>query len=174
MTPTDPQANASARRLILGAIVVVFAIIGTCSMYFLAPRGDRVGAIDLTAPAPLTVQLAAGRVFNFRLDATLPSPRNENSTRAKHNAVYDTLGESQIVVTATREGRRPIVARCAAYDGRATSASDTDAEIAVRGIPLTCSFGEETEGRYALTATVTWARGVTARHAVLEVRVAKP
>lgn len=94
--------------------MVVLGGIGTCAAYFLAPRGEPVGAIDLVAPAPLTVNLAARSTLSFRLDATLPMPTNEPSTRAKHNAVYNTLGESRLVLTATREGGAPSVARCAA------------------------------------------------------------
>jgi hypothetical protein len=50
------------------------------------------------------------------------------------------------------------------------SASDTDTEVAVSGIPLTCAFADASPGRYVIAAEVTWARGVTARRASLEVR----
>ncbi len=144
--------------------------IGTCAAYFLAPRGERVGAIDLIAHAPITVNLAARSKLSFRLDATLPSPTNEHSSRSKRNAVYNTLGESRLVVTVTREGGAPQVTRCAAYEGRFVSASDTNTEVAVTGIPLTCAIDDASPGRYTITAQATWARGVTARRASLEVR----
>lgn len=170
MDPSPPRSGSSPALLIAVAVVVVLGGIGTCAAYFLAPRGERVGAIDLVAPAPLTVTLAASGALSFRLDATLPSPTNENSSRAKRNAVYATLGESRLVLTATREGAPPRVARCAAYEGRFVSASDTTTEVAVHGIPLTCRFDNASAGRYVVAAQVTWARGVRASRASLEVR----
>ncbi|MDO9020928.1 MAG: hypothetical protein Q8S73_00430 [Deltaproteobacteria bacterium] len=174
MTSTPSRSGSSPGLLIAGAFAVVLGGIGTGAAYFLTPRGERVGAIDLAAPAPaaLTVNLAARSTLSFRLDATLPSPSSESSSRAKRNAVYDTLGESRLVLTATREGGARRTARCAAYEGRFVSASDTESEVAVSGIPLSCAFADADPGRYAITAEVTWARGVTARRASLEVRAA--
>ena len=172
MTSAPPRSGSSPGLLIAGAFALVFGGIGTGAAYFLAPRGERVGAIDLAAPAALTVNLAARSTLSFRLDATLPSPTSESSSRAKRNAVYDTLGESRLVLTATREGGARRTVRCAAYEGRFVSASDTEAEVAVTGIPLTCTFADADAGRYVITAEVAWARGVTARRASLEVRAA--
>jgi len=81
VTSAAPRSGSSPGLLIASAFVVVLGSIGTCAAYFLAPRGERVGAIDLTAPAPLTVNLAAPSTLSFRLEATLPAPTSENSSR---------------------------------------------------------------------------------------------
>jgi len=172
VTSTAAPSNPRHALFILGAIAVVFAVIGAGAAYSLGPRGERVGAIELTAPAPLTVNLAAPSALSFRLDATLPLPSSEPSGRSKRNAAYNTLGESRIVLTVTREGAAPRVIRCAAYDGRFVSASDTSTEVAVSGIPLTCALADASAGRYVITAQATWARNMRVRRASLEVRAA--
>ncbi len=157
--------------LILGAIALAVTSIGTCAYFALGAEGEHVGAIDLAGGAPsLTVTLSAPSTLSFRLDATLPSPTDENSSRATRNAVYDTLGESALTLTDAHEARAPRVARCAAYEGRFVSSSDTETEVAVHGIPLTCTFDDAEPGEHVITAAVSWARSVTVRSAILEVR----
>ncbi|MBK8258731.1 MAG: hypothetical protein IPK82_39505 [Polyangiaceae bacterium] len=172
---SDANQSSKTPLFILGAIALSIAGIGMGAYFALGAKGEPVGNIVLTDSAPsLKFNLAKASTLSFRLDATLPAPTNENSSRATRNAVYDTLGESNLTVTDSYQGRAPRVAQCAAYDGRFVSASDTKTEVAVQGIPLKCTFTGAEPGEHTLTATVIWARGVTARSAVLEVRAEAP
>jgi hypothetical protein len=173
MSDTNPSAKIPL--FILGAIALALATIGTCAYLALGAKGEPVGTLALTEDAPsLRVTLSAQSTLSFRLDATLPSPTNENSSRARRNAVYDTLGESKLTLTDAHEGRAPRVAHCAAYNGRFVSAGDTSTEVAVHGIPLECTFTGAEPGEHVITAAASWARGVAVRSAVIEVRAEAP
>jgi hypothetical protein len=172
------ESNETAPRsklpLFMAGMFALFAAgIGTCAAIFLMPKGERVGVIDLTAPTPLTVALHADSTLSFRLDTTVVAPEGESSSRATRNVVYDTLGESTITLTRTPQGGPPSVATCKAYDGRFVSANDTETEVSVHGIPLTCTFTHVSGGQHVFTAQVVWARDLVVRAATLEVREAR-
>jgi hypothetical protein len=156
--------------MILVPIGICLAIITSLAAYFLWPRGERIGQLDLRAPAPqLDIDLATGDTLNFRLDATVRDSGYPNSSRSRTNAVHDELAASKITVELTRSGVVVGSATCGAFDGKATTTSSGSDDVATSGLPLRCTLRARQAGRYQLRARVAWVpRDI--RAALLEVR----
>ena len=156
--------------MVLLPIGICLAIITSLAAYFLWPRGERIGQLDLRAAAPqLEVDLAAGDTLNFRLDATVRSSDYPNSSRSRTNAVHDELAASKITVELTLRGAAVGSATCGAFDGKATTTSSGSDDVATSGLPLRCRLRASRAAKYQLRARVAWVpRDV--RAAMLEVR----
>ena len=104
MPDADPApAQKSPAVLVFGAFGLFLAIIGSCGVYFLWPRGERLGAIDLRAdPATLSVDLGAGDKLNFRIDTVTVGTTTgySNSSRSRTNKVQEELKASVITITS--------------------------------------------------------------------------
>lgn len=173
--PSQDAPSAGPQRLVLLVVAITLGGFATCAAYNLWPRGQRVGALDLTAPDPrLTVTVAAGSTLSFRLDTVVTAPFPSDSGRSLRNATCEALGASTIVLTDTLPGGQSVQARCPAYDGRFVSADSRGDVVAVDGIPVTCTLGPLSAGAHTLTARIAWARGLRARVATLEVRETRP
>jgi len=160
---------------VLLIMALVVGGIGTCAAYSLWPRGQRVGALDLTAATPsLTVTLAEGSTLSFRLDTVVTAPFPARDGRSFRNATYDALGASTLTLTDTPARGESEVTTCPAYDGRFVSADNSGNVVTINGIPVTCSFGRLAAGPHTLTARIVWARGLRAQVATLEVRETRP
>jgi hypothetical protein len=156
-------------------MAIVLAVIGSCAAYFLWPRGQRVGAVDLLAAEPsLNVDLKQGDTLSFRLDATVGTESGyPDSSRSRTNAVHDQLETSTIAVTLTQDGNLEASTRCGAYDGKATTSSSSETDVATSGLPLKCALVASKSGKHALTVTVAWVPA-DMRKATLEVRRQRP
>ena len=167
--PSPPRRNPAI--LIVFAIGIFVACIASLAAYFLWPRGDRVGEMDLRAAAPtLAVDLAAGDTLSFRLDVTVGTDSGyPNSSRSRNNAVHDQLEASKLAVTLAQGDGPGTSTTCGAYDGKATTVSGSSSEVESSGLPLRCSLVAKTAGRHTITARVTWVPK-DVREAKLEVR----
>jgi hypothetical protein len=156
--------------MVLVPIGICLAIITSLAAYFLWPRGERIGQLDLRAAAPqLDVDLAAGDTLNFRLDATVRNRDYPNSSRSRTNAAHDQLAASKLTVELTLNGAAVGSATCGAFDGKATTTSSGSDDVATSGLPLRCTLRARSAARYQLRARVAWVpRDV--RAATLEVR----
>ena len=165
----SPAPKGSA-LMVLVPIGICLAIITSLAAYFLWPRGERIGRLDLRAPAPqLDVDLAAGDTLNFRLDATVRDTGYPNSSRSRTTAVHDELAASKITVDLTLNGAPVGSATCGAFDGKATTTSSGSEDVTTSGLPLRCTLRARNPGKYQLRAGVAWVpRDV--RAATLEVR----
>jgi len=170
-TPEPSKAPKNPALLVLIPIAIFLAVIGSCAAYFLWPRGQKVGAVDLLATAPtLSVDLKAGDTLSFRLEATVGTENGyPDSSRSRTNAVHDQLEKSVISITLAQNGSAYASTQCAAYDGKATTSSSSETDVATSGLPLECSLLAAKPGKHTLTASVTWAPA-DMRKATLEVR----
>lgn len=152
-------------------MAVFLAVVASCAAYFLWPRGERVGAVDLRAAAPsLEVTLKTGDTLSFRLDATVSTERGyPNSSRSRTNAVHDQLEASVITASLALDGKPEASTQCGAYDGKATTSSSSETDVATSGLPLSCSLVARSAGRHSLSVGVTWVPQ-DIRKATLEVR----
>jgi hypothetical protein len=172
--PTPPKSPAS---LVFGAFAIFFVIIGSCAAYFLWPRGDRLGAIDLRADKPtLSIDVASGDKLNFRIDTTTVGTTGggyPNSSRSRINKVQDELQASRITITSIgNDGVSKASTDCGAFAGKATTGSNDADSVTSSGLPLDCSIDVEKAGVYTLTAKVAWVPK-DVREAILEVRRVK-
>jgi hypothetical protein len=166
----SPAPNGSA-FMVLVPMGICLAIIASLAAYFLWPRGERIGRLDLRAAAPqLDVDLAAGDTLSFRLDATVGTTSGyPNSSRSRTNAVHDELAASKITIDLTLNGAAVGSATCGAFDGKATTSSSGSDDVATSGLPLRCTLRARNAGKHQLRARVAWVpRDV--RAAMLEVR----
>lgn len=141
-------------------MAIVWAGIASLAAYFLWPRGERVGVLDLRDEGSrLGVELAAGDTLSFRLDVTVGTTKgyDPDSSRSRSNAVHEELEASEITVDLALEGNAGISTKCGAYDGKATTVSSTDDEVDSSGLPLRCSLVASAPGKYTLTSRVVWA-----------------
>ena len=170
----EPAPSASPRDpalLVLGAIGLFLAVIASFAAYFLWPRGESVGVLDLRAPAPsLGVELAAGDTLSFRLDVTVGTTSGyPDSSRSRTNAVHDQLEASVITASLERDGTARHSTQCGAFDGKATTVGSGADDVASSGLPLDCALKAPAPGRYTLGVSVAWVpRDI--REAKLEVR----
>ena len=100
---TSP-ARGNPALLVFGAIAICFAIIGSCAAYFLWPRGDRLGAIDLRGGTPtLSVDVGSGDKLNFRIDTitvgTIGGGYPGDDSDSRSNKVREDLQASKITIT---------------------------------------------------------------------------
>jgi hypothetical protein len=175
---TSPEPNKAPQNpalLVLAVIAIFLAVIGSCAAYFLWPRGQRVGAMDLLAAEPsLDVELKKGDTLSFRLDATVGTESGyPDSSRSRTNAVHDQLEASFITVTLMHDGNPEASTQCGAYDGKATTSSSSETDVATSGLPLKCSLLASKAGKHTLTASVAWVPA-DMRKATLEVRRQRP
>lgn len=163
----------SPALLIVATIAMFVAIIGGSAAYFLWPRGDRLGAIDLRADAPsLTVTAGAGDKLTFRIDTIVVGTVSgyPDSSRSRTNRVHEELAASRIRVSAVAsDGASKTSTECAAFAGASASGSSDTDSVTSSGIPVDCSLVVENAGTYTLTAAVAWAPK-DVRKAILEVR----
>ncbi|HMJ11871.1 MAG TPA: hypothetical protein VK524_10685 [Polyangiaceae bacterium] len=169
--PAPPPAPRNPALLIVGAIGVFLVVIASFAAYFLWPRGERVGVLDLRAAAPsLGVDLAAGDTLNFRLDVTVGTNSSyPDSSRSRTNAVHDQLQASAVTASLVRDGSAPSSTQCGAFAGKATTVGSGSDDVASSGLPLDCSLKAPAAGRYTLTVRVAWVPK-DIREAKLEVR----
>jgi hypothetical protein len=171
----SPAPKNNPSLLIFGAFATVFAILGTCGVYFLWPRGERVGAIDLKGgPPTLSVDVGSGDKLNFRIDTitvgTTGSGYPTDSSKSRMYKVEEELERSLITVTAVgNDGVSKESTECRGYAGKSTTGSSESDSATKSGIPLDCSLHVEKGGVYTLTAKVAWVPK-DVRHAILEVR----
>lgn len=171
---TSPAPKSPA-PLVFGAIVIGFAIFGTCAAYFLWPRGDRLGAIDLRAGTPtLSVDVGAGDKLNFRIDTitvgTIGGDYPASSSKSRANKVREELEASKITITFVgNDGVSKASTECGAYAGKLTTGSSDADSVESSGLPLDCSLAVEKAGVYTLSAKVAWVPK-DVRVAILEVR----
>jgi hypothetical protein len=174
---TAPKNNPSL--LVFGTIAMFFAIFGSCAAYFLWPRGDRLGAIDLHAgPPTLSVDVGAGDKLNFRIDTitvgTIGGGYPASSSKSRSNKVREELEASKVTITFVgNDGVSKASTECGAYAGKLTTGSSDADSVKSSGLPLDCSLNVEKAGAYTLTAKVAWVPK-DVREAILEVRREKP
>lgn len=169
--PEPSKAPANPALLVLIPIALFLIVIGSCAAYFLWPRGEKIGAVDLLATTPaLSVELRTGDRLSFRLDATVGTANGyPDSSRSRTNAVHDQLEQSIITITLAQDGSADASTQCGAYDGKATTSSSSETDVATSGLPLKCSLVAAKPGKHTLTASVTWTPE-DMRRATLEVR----
>jgi hypothetical protein len=161
--------------MVLVPMGICLAVIASLSAYFLWPRGERIGRVDLRAAAPrLDVDLSAGDTLSFRLDATVGTTSGyPNSSRSRTNAVHDELAASKVTVDLTLNGAAAGSTTCGAFDGKATTTSSGSDDVDTSGLPLRCTLLARNAGKHQLSARVAWVpRDV--RAATLEVRRQRP
>lgn len=170
-SPEPSPPPRSPALLIVVAFAAFFVFFASFAAYFLWPRGERIGVLDLRAASPrFDVNLAAGDALNFRLDVTVGTASGyPNSSRSRTNAVHDQLEASAIKIALVNGGAPGGTTQCGAYDGKATTVSSGSDDVASSGLPLECSLVAKTPGRYTLIASVTWVPK-DIRAAKLEVR----
>jgi len=166
--PKGPQ------KVVLGTIAVFVALIGSCAAYYLWPRGERLGAIDLRSDAPtLSINVGAGDKLNFRIDTITVGTKigyPDNSSRSRTNKVREELQASVVTITAVgNDGTSKASTECGAYAGKATTGSSDDDSVTSSGHPLDCSIEVPKAGVYTLAAKVAWVPK-DVREALLEVR----
>jgi hypothetical protein len=155
------KASAASNKsplLVLVPMGIVLAGIASLAAYFLWPRGERVGTLDLRNPATsLDVTLAAGDKLNFRLDVTVGTTSGyPDSSRSRSNAVHDELEASKLAVDLGLGGNVTGSTTCGAFDGKATSGSSSSDEVESSGLPLRCSLVARAAGKYTLSTRVVW------------------
>lgn len=157
--------------LVVAAIGIFLAAIGSLAAYFLWPRGERVGILNLREGTPVvSVDLGAGDTLNFRLDVVVGTTSGyPDSSRSRSNAVHEQLESSEIAVALMQSGSSVVSARCGAYDGKATTVSSSSDEVDSTGLPLACKLKAEKAGKYTLEARTKWVPK-DVRAAKLEVR----
>ena len=176
MASSDGSSPPSGSALmVLVPMGICLAVIASLAAYFLWPRGERIGQLDLRAAAPqLGVDLAAGDTLSFRLDAKVGTTSGyPNSSRSRTNAVHDELAASKVTVELTLNGAAVGSTTCGAYDGKATTSSSSSDDVATSGLPLRCKLLARNAGKYQLSARVAWVPG-DIRAATLEVRRQRP
>jgi hypothetical protein len=175
MTSPEPTAPRNPAVLVLVPMAIVLAVIGSCAAYFLWPRGQRVGSVDLLASEPsLRVELKPGDRLSFRLDVTVGTKSGyPDSSRGRSNAVHDQLETSIITVTLAQDGEPATTTKCGAYDGKATTVSSNSDDVESSGLPLTCSLIASKAGKHTLTTRVAWVPADLIK-ARLEVRRQRP
>lgn len=154
------------------ACFVLFAIgIAAVAWITLRPRGERVGDLDLQTPlSTLQLDVPAASTLNFRLEVTVGTSGPQTSSRATRDAIYKKLGESEITLSDAGPNGNALSTRCAAFDGKSTSAGSSSSEVSISGIPIACTLSTLAPGRHVLTAKVVWAKDTEVRTATLEVR----
>lgn len=169
--PTPPAKSPAL--IVFGAIAIVGVVIGTCGAYYLWPRGDRIGTIDLREGSPtLDVDVGAGDKVSFRFERITVGTNGSypNSSRSRTNQVHDELRASRIVITAARSGgTESLTTDCGAFAGKASTGSNDTDSVTTSGVPLDCALMIEKAGPYKLSAKVTWAPK-DVREAIVEVR----
>jgi len=170
-TPEPAKAPRSPMLLVPIAFGLFVAVIGSGAAYFLWPRGQRVGVVDLRAAAPsLDLDLKAGDRLRFRLDVTVGTENGyPNSSRSRSNAVHDQLGSSVITATLAQDGNPQASTQCGAYDGKVTTGSNNSTDVESSGLPLKCSLVATKAGKHTLAVSVAWVPA-DIRKAKLEVR----
>lgn len=171
---TSPEPKKSIGPLmIFGAFAIFFAVFGSCAAYFLWPRGDRVGAIDLRAEPPtLSVDVGAGDKLNFRIDTITVGTTSAygDSSRSRSNKVHAELKASRMTITAvTADGVSKLSTECGSFADKATTGSTETDSVKSTGLPLDCALVVEKAGLYTVTAKVAWVPK-DVREAILEVR----
>ena len=170
-TPESPQSSKRTWILFVAFFAIFTVGLITFIAIYLRPKGERVGNLDLQAPASaLTLDLPAGDSLNFRLDVTVGTNGYPNSSRARRDAIYERLRASTITVSRTGPAGAAVSTTCGAYDGKSTSSSGSSSEVSVGGIPITCAFAALAPGRHVIDAKVVWAKDAEVRTATLEVR----
>ena len=159
--------------MVLGVIAFFFALIGSCAAYFLWPRGERVGAIDLRGDSlTLSTEVGAGDKLNFRIDTITVGTTSAygDSSRSRSNKVQAELKASMMTVTAvTADGASKLSTECGLFADKATTGSTESDSVKSNGLPLDCVLVAEKGGLYTITAKVTWVPK-DVREAILEVR----
>jgi hypothetical protein len=133
---------------------VMILLIGAPIAYFVWPRGDRIGEIDLGAQdASLTIPATGKTRLLFRLDV---EPGGRTVER----------GLSASTVLIQLEGSAVTQTTCPAIGRGAMSGSPS----ALEGIVLACELRLPPSGNVRVRARPMWAPGFAPRRAVLEVR----
>jgi hypothetical protein len=174
MADAEPSpAPKSPASLVFVAFALFFAIFGSCAAYFLWPRGDRLGAIDLRADTPtLSIDVGSGDKLSFRIDTITVGTTSgyPDSSRSRSNKVQEELQASKITITSVgKDGVSKATTECGAYAGKLTTGSSDADSVKKSGLPLDCSLEVEKAGVYTLTAKVAWIPK-DVREAILEVR----
>lgn len=165
-TPKSPGS------LVFGAIAIFVAIIGSCAAYYLWPRGERLGVIDLRADSPtLSIDVAAGDKLNFRIDTITVGTKSgyPDSSRPRSNKVHEELQASVLTITSVGSDGSKASTECGAFAGKSTTGSSDPDNVKSSGLPLDCSLEVPKAGVYTLTAKVVWVPK-DVREAFLEVR----
>jgi len=168
----EPPKPASPAILVPIAIATFLAVIGSCAAYFLWPRGEKVGSLDLRAAAPsLSVELRKGDTLSFRIDTVTVGTASgyPDSSRSRTNAVHDQLEDSIITATLALDGNTEASTQCGAFDGKATTSSSSETDVETSGLPLRCALVATKPGKHTLSASVVWVPQ-DVRKATLEVR----
>lgn len=174
MALPEPSKPTNPARIVFAAIAMFLVVIGSFAAYFLWPRGQRLGAIDLLNAPSMDVELQPGDTLSFRLDVSVGTEHGyPNSSRGRSNAVDDELAKSIVTVTLARDGNPKGTTQCGAFDGKATTGSSSSSEVTTSGLPLRCSLVATEPGKHVLTADVAWVPKVM-RKATLEVRRERP
>ena len=161
--------------MVLVPMAICLAVIASLAAYFLWPRGERIGRLDLRMVEPrLDVDLAAGDTLSFRLDATVGTTSGyPNSSRSRTNTVHDELASSKVTVDLALNGVAAGSTTCGAFDGKATTSSSGSDDVATSGLPLRCTLLARKAGKHQLSARVAWVP-LDLRAATLEVRRQRP
>jgi hypothetical protein len=159
MAASDGSATPKGSALmVLVPMGIVLAVIASLAAYFLWPRGERVGQLDLRAAAPrLEVSMAAGDTLSFRLDATVGTTSGySNSSDSRTNQVHDQLEASKLTVDLILDAATVGSATCGAFDGKATTTSSGSDDIDTSGLPLRCMLEARRAGKHQVSARVVW------------------
>ena len=172
-SPPTPQ---NPRALIFVAFALATMIIGSCAAYYLWPRGDRLGAIDLRAATPsLSIDVGDGDKLTFRIETVSVGTVSgyPSSSRSRTNSVEEELRASKISITCVgSDGVVQATTECGAFAGKSTRGSSDGERIRKSGVPLDCSLAVPKAGVYAVSAKVAWVPK-DVREAVVEVRRSK-
>ena len=145
--------------------------LATCLAIYIWPKGERVGDVDLQAPASaLALDLSAGDALHFRVAVTVGTNAYPGSSRARRDAIYERLRASAITIFDAGPGGAALSTTCFAYDGKSTSSSGSSSEVSMTGIPITCTLAALAAGRHTIKAKVAWAMNAEIHAATLEVR----
>jgi hypothetical protein len=171
----NPEPSAAPRNpalIVFAAIGIFLTVIASFAAYFLWPRGQKVGVVDLLAAEPsLSVDLKAGDRLSFRIAAVIVGTDGgyPDSSSGRSNAVHDQLESSVVTVSLAPDGGPEASAQCGAYDGKATTGSSSETEVHSSGLPLRCSLVAAKAGKHTLAVSVAWVPD-DMRKATLEVR----
>src|SRR5688572_10920024 len=172
MVDAKPSRPKNPALGVLATIAIFVAIIGSCAAYFLWPRGERLGDIDLRAESSkLSIDVGSGDKLNFRIDTITVATNSgyPNSSSSRTNKVQEELEASKITIASVGNDGSKASTECGAFAGKSTTGSSESESVTSSGIPLDCSLVVPKTGVYTLTATVAWVPE-DVRVAILEVR----
>lgn len=126
--------------------------------------GEAVGTVDAMKPSSLDVELAAGDVVRFRVDAECDVG---DATLPRKTAI-EYLQRSQLNVTVKDAGDAT-KARCP-LRGNGTTEGMSGSRLFTKGLPVSCEVPIARAGKHQVSATIEWDPACKPLSANVEVR----